>query len=490
MNKVSGTIAKLKDKIKGQKSHISKLKSRYKTIFNNVASPIIIWGKNYRIKDWNDYAEKLFGWSEREIIGKNLLDILIITEERYFVESLLIKTFDNFKTRAIKKNNTKNKDIICCEWCNIPIVDLNGKVVEVVSIINEVFSSKKESNDLVYYDPLTGIYNRRFYEEELRRLDSKRQLPLSIILGDVNRLKLANDIFGHQHGDELLKEIAEIINYCTRSEDIIARWGGDEFGILLPQTSFKETKKIISRIKNKCQDSKLKPILPDISLGAATKKSDKTDIKDVFKKAENRMYEDKGQEKLQSEGRVLNNLLEYLESKLKGTNLHTDKVIELSKKMGEKLDLDEYELEKLILLAKYHDIGKVGVSKEILNKKTTLTNEEWKQYLRHLQLGYDIAKSFSTLTPIAEEILYHHEAWNGTGYPQQLSEEEIPFLSRIVYIVSYYYELISNVDCGMKININCNLNYRKKDALEKINNYAGRLFDPNLVKVFLEISAY
>ncbi|MGM0370711.1 MAG: diguanylate cyclase domain-containing protein [Bacillota bacterium] len=469
---------------------ITKLRSRYKTIMNNTETAIFIWDEDYQVVDWNRYAEELFGWEKKEILNKDVISLLIAKQDQPVIKSLLNKSFNNFKTRSVNKIKTKEEGTIFCEVSNIPEINSNGEVIEIISIIKELSSSTSSDHDLIYYDPVTNIYNRKYYEEELKRLDTARQLPLSIIVGDVNRLKLTNDIFGHQQGDELLKEIAEIIDYCTRSEDVIARWGGDEFGVLLPQTNLVETKKVVDRIKDACQQSDFKPILPDISLGLATKKDPEKKIQEVFNEAETKMYQDKETAKIASEDRVLNNLLEYLDGKLEGEVNYKEYVIDLAEKMGVELGLDEYELEKLSLLAKYHDIGKVGVAKEILNKNKQLTTSEWEQYLNHLQLGYDIARSFSTLTPIADEILYHHEAWNGTGYPNQLCGEEIPLLARVIYIVSYYYELITNMDCGMKIGINCDIDYSQKRALQKIDSYAGSLFDPELVEVFLKIFDY
>ena len=477
---------KLRKKVKRQKDKICNLRNRYSTIINNSDRIVIVWNTEHQIIDWNNGAENSLGWKKEEVINENLIALLIDKEDKGFVKSLAAKNLNNIKTRSIHNVKTKAGDIISCEWNNTPVTNLDSKVIEVVSVIKEYSALELESNNLVYYDPLTKIYNRRYYEEELKRLNAPRQLPLSIILIDVNRLKLTNDIFGHQQGDELLKEVAEIINDSTRSEDIIARWGGDEFGILLPQTTVQETEMIIKRIKSACYESDLKPIPPNISLGAATKEVENDDINQLFKQAENKMYQDKEKEKLDSEDRILNNLFEHLTKKLNGAIPYDEKV-ELAKQFGEKLGLDDYELEKLMLLAQYHDIGKVGINKEILNKEEQLSDQEWNQYLRHLQLGYDIAKSFSTLTPIADEILYHHEAWNGTGYPEQLKGEEIPVLSRIIYIISYYYELITSVDCGMKMSVSCDLSYGHQEALAKIDEYAGSLFDPNLVKPFLEL---
>jgi diguanylate cyclase (GGDEF)-like protein/PAS domain S-box-containing protein len=472
------------------KEEIRKIRSRYKTIMNNTETAIVIWNEDYQVVDWNRYAEELFGWEKKEILNKNLISLLITKQDQPIIKLLLDKSFNNFKTRSINKVKTKKEGTVFCEVSNIPELDSKGEVIEIISIIKDLSSPTSSDHNLIYYDSVTGIYNRKYYEEELKRLDTARQLPLSIIVGDVNRLKLTNDIFGHHQGDDLLKEIAGIIDYCTRSEDVIARWGGDEFGILLPQTNLAATKKVVARIKDACQQSDFKPILPNIALGLATKEQADTNVKEVFNEAEAKMYQDKESEKIASEDRVLSNLLEYLEGKLEGKVNYKEQVIDLTEKMGDELGLDEYELEKIFLLAKYHDIGKVGVAKEILNKDKQLTTQEWEQYLNHLQLGYDIARSFSTLTPIADEILYHHEAWNGTGYPNQLHGEEIPFLSRIIYIVSYYYELITNVDCRTKLGINCDRDYSQKRALQKIDSYAGSLFDPELVEVFLNIFDY
>ena len=146
---------------------------------------------------------------------------------------------------------------------------------------------------LSYHDSLTGLYNRRYFEEEFNRLNVKRQLPLTIIIGDVNNLKKANDTLGHKKGDELLVEISRILKKAVREEDIVSRWGGDEFGIILPNTSFKDAQKIVDRIKEGCEQSDFKPIRPSISLGFAVKTDITQDIDNVFTSAENRMYRKK-----------------------------------------------------------------------------------------------------------------------------------------------------------------------------------------------------
>ena len=165
---------------------------------------------------------------------------------------------------------------------------------------HDITERKKRENELIYisyHDVQTGLYNRDFFEEEIKRLDTERQLPLSVIIGDVNGLKLANDRLGHNQGDMLLVEIANILKICCRDEDIVARIGGDEFCILLPQTSSEVAQTICNRIYKACEDFNRgldKEMLnPSISLGHATKTNASELIENILKEADNTMYQDK-----------------------------------------------------------------------------------------------------------------------------------------------------------------------------------------------------
>ncbi|MDZ5035172.1 GGDEF domain-containing protein, partial [Clostridium perfringens] len=125
-------------------------------------------------------------------------------------------------------------------------------VINGVALAFRDVSEKKERQEkieyLSFYDQLTGLYNRRFFEEELKRLDTKSNLPITLVIIDVNGLKLTNDAFGHLEGDKLLQKVAKVIKKECRNEDIISRIGGDEFTIILPKTSSEETEKILNRI--------------------------------------------------------------------------------------------------------------------------------------------------------------------------------------------------------------------------------------------------
>ena len=169
-----------------------------------------------------------------------------------------------------------------------PLID--DQVVMVARNITERKQTEERLKYLSFHDLMTGLYNRSFCEEELSRFDVKRQLPLSIIIGDIDGLKLVNDTLGHQEGDSLIVAGAKIMQASCRTEDLVCRWGGDEFAILLPRTENDDAKKICDRISNACAGTGADPLPVSISLGVATKSGQDQDIEDVLREAEDMMY--------------------------------------------------------------------------------------------------------------------------------------------------------------------------------------------------------
>ena len=237
-----------------------------------------------------------------------------------------------------------------------------------------------------YKDQLTDLYNRRFFEEEMKRLDTQRKLPISIIMADLNGLKIINDSYGHEKGDEILKRTAKILKNSIRKEDVLARQGGDEFAILLPQTQKDEAQEVINRIKRKTDKTRDEVIPISIALGVATKENKEQNIDNILKKADDNMYQNKLSESRSSKSNIVQGLLNTLSAKSPETKEHTKRMAELSKKLGNKLKLSNSELNKLSLLATLHDIGKTTISEEILKKTDKLTNAEW-EMIKKMTVG-------------------------------------------------------------------------------------------------------
>ena len=332
---------------------------------------------------------------------------------------------------------------------------------------------------LSYYDSLTGLYNRRFFEAELKRLDSKRQLPISIIMADLNGLKIINDSYGHKKGDQMLIKTAEVLKNSLREEDILARQGGDEFIILLPQTDKQACAKIIQRIKSQTgiRDDLDLPL--SVALGQSTKISSEEKIEDIVKKADNQMYENKLSESRSSKSNIVQGLISALDAKSSETKEHAMRMTKLAFDFGEKLNLTESDQNRLSLLATLHDIGKINISEEILNKKDKLTNKEWELIKKHTEQGYKIASSSDEFAAVAEEIFSHHERWDGNGYPRQLKAKEIPFLARIISLVDAYDVMTNERPYSEAIS--------REKALAEIADCAGSQFDPDLAAEFINL---
>lgn len=345
---------------------------------------------------------------------------------------------------------------------------------------NNVFYLKDKS-DLLYRDKLTGLYNKNFFEEEMIRLDTRRQLPISLIMGDINGLKLINDAFGHSMGDKALKKSAEIMSKSFRDEDIISRVGGDEFVILLPMTTEETAFKIVERIKRKCENNPLEYIKINISFGVATKTSLDEDINKVLKKAEDRMYFNKLTESKEAKLSMIEFLRNRLEKITYETKSHYDRLKQLTMMMAGAMNLSENEKEELDLLCEFHDIGKIGVPKDILQKQGRLNKEEWEDVKRHSEIGYYIAREIKGASTIDELILTHHERWDGKGYPGLLKNDEIPLVARIFAIADAYDMMVNDRPFQTRMT--------KNAALREIQSQSGKQFDPDITEIFIDLMA-
>lgn len=348
-------------------------------------------------------------------------------------------------------------------------------------LLEEIEERKKSEAHIKFkshHDELTGLYNRTYYSEQLEHFERTQKIPLSIVLGDLNGLKITNDTLGHEVGDRLLIKIAEILKANCDEKDIVARIGGDEFVILMPDGTDIMAQALCKRIKTACDEAKMDPIKLSVALGHSERVNLQQSLQSVFKKAEDQMYENKMYESESTHTGILESLKAMLRATTEETSEHSRRMEELAIQLGKLIGLTQQELNALASLADLHDLGKVAISDEILLKEGPLTAEEMEKVRRHPDLGFKIASTSPRLAQIAEGILSHHEWWDGTGYPRGLKGEEISILARIISLVDAF--------DVMTIGRPYKKAMTKEAAIEEIKRCSGTQFDPTLVALFVQ----
>jgi diguanylate cyclase (GGDEF)-like protein/PAS domain S-box-containing protein len=331
---------------------------------------------------------------------------------------------------------------------------------------------------LSYHDSLTGLYNRMFFEQEQKRMDLSKNLPISIIMGDINGLKLTNDVFGHSAGDRLLKKTAEILKRSCREGDVLARVGGDEFAILLPNTGASEAQKIIQRIKGELGKEQMAAIKCSMALGYDTKISREQDIERTMANAEDKMYEDKTLNREQINSELIDSIIRTLHQRSPREKRHSAAVSKICEDIARAMGLSETQIRNLTEAGFLHDIGKIVLAPDLLNKNTPLSYEERKEMEQHPVVGYRILNLFDNTMNFAEAVLRHHEKWDGSGYPKGLKGEEIPRMARIIALAECFDAMTHDTFTPA---------LSKEEARLEIIKQSGIKFDPEVVQVFLRI---
>lgn len=467
--------------LEASKRQLEESRKRFRALAKYSTDIILRFDKDFKCLYANPAVEQIIERNSKSIIGCTLSEMDLPKNFSDVLEDLIVFVF----------KQSEPNDIVYMlgerwyHWSLMPEFseekDLNNNVSAVIISARDITDRKVIEEKIrykSYHDELTGLHNRAYFNEKLEELNHEEYMPLSIILADLNGLKITNDTLGHKAGDQLLIKVSRILEETCREEDIIARIGGDEFVILLPNTTKEITREICDKIKTVCKKSPKDPIKPSVGLGYATKKNNSEPIDVVFKTAEDNMYHNKMYESESSSTTILKSLEELLRESTNETSEHSERLKKMGIAIGKALNLPKESINELALLADLHDLGKVAIPKEILFKKEALTIEEWERVKRHPEIGFKIASSSPKLTQIANGILSHHERWDGTGYPEGLIKEEIPLLARIISIVDAYDVMTTGRPYKQAVS--------KKEAIKELKACSGSQFDPRLVEIFTQ----
>lgn len=461
-------------------------KEQFKTTLLSLGDGVISTDKQGNILVINKVAKELTGWTQEDALGKPLKEVYRTIDEITRVPSenpvqkvLLAGGIVECDSHTLLV--AKSGKEILIEECAAPIRSSNGDTTGIVIVFRDVTDRREKQKEIEYlsfHDPLTDLYNRRFISESINELDTEDNLPLAIMVLDVNGLKLTNDAFGHGMGDQLLKAVSRILKSQARPEDIIGRIGGDEFVILLSQTDEEQARITMNKIMDKASQTTLDSVIVSLAAGLAVKTSMDQDINNTRTNAENNMYKNKLKYGKIMRSQTIETVLRNINLKYESEQIHTERVSLYCEAIARAMGFREADIQNIKTAGSLHDIGKITLPAEILNKPTKLTYEEYEVIKRHSETGYQMLRSVEEYVCLSPSVLYHHERWDGKGYPCGLKEEEIPIQSRIIAVADVYEAMTAKRPYQKTKS--------KEEAIAELQRCSGTQFDPEIVNVFVE----
>jgi len=430
----------------------------------------------------NDNFLKFYGITKEDIeMNKDFWEL--VYEDEVFREQL--------KTQVLSDIASQDPDKMV--WLEVPIKRKNQPTRyinafatalpnsnQLISTVIDVTTQKEKEEviaHLTHYDLLTDLPNHYFYLKRMHSFDNEDCYPLCIVLFDINGLKIINDAYGQEVGNEAILMVANMLKKIKREHDFLARIGGDEFAMICPNTNDDEIQELINLASNESDHLRINNIDMSLGVGYRIKESKHIKLHTVLSEAENHMLKNKLLNSRTVRNDAIQSIFLTLQNKYEEERIHSQRVSHYCKLIGEAMNLSKDNVKELEMAGLYHDIGKISILDSILDKPGPLTNKEWEIMKTHTTSGYQILRAADRYSNLAEYALSHHERFDGKGYPNGLKGYDIPLFARIISVADSYEAMTSSRP------------YRNaqshEQAIEELQKHASTQFDSEIVDIFI-----
>jgi len=466
---------------KAKEKETEALLARLEAMFNHHGAVMyLVEAETGRFVDVNPACLAFYGYSYEEMLQMHIYDINALGKS--MSDELRQYTREHTHGRFMTKHRLKNGELRTVDLFSCNMVQEGKELIFTILFdVTEQETANQQVHYLAYHDHLTGLYNRRFFEETYANMmASGNQYPIGILMGDINGLKMFNDTYGHLKGDEAICNLITRLKEHLGPRHLLSRIGGDEFSIIVPKASDNEVRSLVYHLEEVLDaDNESQPNNDlGISFGYSMQRHPQDPLDRLFKEAEAFMYHRKYFSSRSFRSRAIQAIMETLFSKSDREKKHSERVSYISECIAKALNLEKEVVEKIRVAGLLHDIGKIGVDENLLNKPDKLSREEWELMKLHSSKGANILSNTMEFHEMAHWIIAHHERVDGQGYPNHLSEEQIPLASRIIAVADAYEAMTTAKPYREALT--------EEEAVEELRKGAGAHWDTTIVNVFIE----